>query len=74
MLWEIRQITGWGEIRLKRLYDRLDVSLDELIKHYEAGDEDVQWLCTRKLNDEGIDIEAWHREKYPNSKYEITCK
>lgn len=74
VLWEIRQITGWGGIRLKRLYDRLDISLDELINHYEAGDDDVQWLCTKKLKDEGIDIEAWHREKYPNLKYEITCK
>lgn len=74
VLWEIRQITGYGGIRLKRLYDRLDISLDELIEHYEAGPEDVQWLCTKKLKDEGIDIEAWRREKYPNLKYEATYK
>lgn len=73
-MWAIRQATGWGEIRLKRAYDLLDISLDELIEHYEAGPEDVQWLCTRKLKDEGIDIEAWRREKYPNLKYEATYK
>lgn len=59
---------------LKRLYDGLDVELNKLIDHYEMDDEDAQWLCTKKLKDEGIDIEAWRREKYPNLKYEINCK
>ena len=59
---------------LKRLYDGLDVELNKLIDHYEMDDGDAQWLCTKKLMDEGIDIEAWRREKYPNLKYEITCK
>jgi hypothetical protein len=59
---------------LKRLYNGLDVELDKLIDHYEMDDGDAQWLCTKKLKDEGIDIEAWRREKYPNMKYEVTCK
>ena len=71
VIWQLRQIMGWGETRLKRFYDQFDIALDRLIEHYEAGSDDVQWLCTKKLKDEGIDLEAWRREKYPNLKYEV---
>lgn len=80
VIWQFKQILE-GELGeevdvglLRRLYDGLDVELDKLIAHYEMDDEDVQWLCTKKLKDEGIDIEAWRREKYPNLRYEVVCK
>ena len=74
VIWQLRQVTGWGETRLKRFYDQFDITLDKLIEHYEVGSDDAQWLCTKKLKDEGIDIEAWRREKYPNLRYEVKCK
>lgn len=74
VLWQVKQLTDWDEGLLKAFYQDFDITLDKLIEHYEMGVEDAQWLCTRKLKDEGIDIEAWRREKYPNLKYEIDCK
>lgn len=80
VIWQIKRILEeeLGEevdvSLLKRLYNGLDVELDKLIDHYEMGIDDAQWLCTKKLKDEGIDIEAWRREKYPNMKYEVNCK
>lgn len=80
VIWQTKQVLeavlgeGFDMDILKRLYDGLDVELDKLIDHYEMDAEDAQWLCTKKLKDEGIDIEAWRREKYPNLKYEVKCK
>ena len=74
VLWQIKQLTDWDESQLKAFYQDFDVTLDKLIQYYEMGSEDAQWLCTKKLKDEGIDIEAWRREKYPNMKYEVNCK
>lgn len=80
VIWQIRRILEeelGSEVDvglLKRLYDGLDVELNKLIEHYEMGIDDAQWLCTKKLKDEGIDIEAWRREKYPNLRYEVNCK
>lgn len=74
VIWQLRQITGWGETRLKRFYDEFDIALDKMIEYYEMGEDDAQWLCTKKLKDEGIDLETWRREKYPNLKYEVNCK
>lgn len=74
VLWQIKQLTDWDEGQLKAFYDGFDIALTKLIEWYEMGYEDAQWLCTRKLLDEGIDIEQWQREKYPNLKYEVNCK
>lgn len=74
VLWQIKHITDWDEGQLKAFYQDFDVTLSKLIQHYEMGSEDAQWLCTKKLKDEGIDIEAWRREKYPNMRYEVDCK
>lgn len=71
---QLRRLTGWGETRLKRFYDGFDGELDNLISRYEMPVEDEPWLCMRELKDEGFDIEQWHRERYPNEKYEVGCK
>ena len=73
-LWQVKQLTDWDESQLRAFYDGFDIALSKLIEYYEMGSEDAQWLCTRKLLDEGIDIEQWRREKYPNMTYEVTCK
>ena len=74
VLWQIKQLTDWDESQLKAFYREFDITLDKLIEYYEMGEDDAQWLCTKKLKDDGIDIEAWRREKYPNIKYEVNCK
>jgi hypothetical protein len=74
VLWQIKQLTDWDEGLLKAFYQDFDITLDKLIEYYEMGSEDAEWLCMRKLKDEGIDLEAWRREKYPNLKYDINCK
>lgn len=62
VLWALREVFGFGEQRLRRFYDNVDLNLDALADHYEMGDDDLFWLCTRKLKEIGIDIEAWQEE------------
>lgn len=71
---QLRRLTGWGGIKLKRFYDGFDGELTSLIARYEMGDDDAQWLCTRELKEEGFDVEQWHREKHPNDRYDNVCK
>lgn len=62
VLWAVREEFGDDEAMLRRFYDRVDGYLDDLANHYEMGDEDLAWLCTKILKSDGIDIEAWHKE------------
>lgn len=73
----VRQVmrhTEWDESRLKRFYNDFDDDINDLVNHYELGDDDASWLCTRELKSEGIDIEQWYRERYPNDKWDARCK
>lgn len=69
---QIRRLTGWGGIKLKRFYVDFAPELKKLCDHYEMPEVDAPWLCLMELKKEGFDIEAWHREVYPNEKF--TCK
>jgi hypothetical protein len=69
VIWQLRQLTGWGETRLKRFYDDFAPALMQLCDHYEMAEVEAPWLCTNMLKVAGFDIEAWHREAYPNEKY-----
>lgn len=62
VLWVLYNEFGFGPVRLRRFYDRFAESIKELIARYDLEDSDDIWLCTRKLKDRGIDIEAWHKE------------
>lgn len=68
---ELRRLTGWGGTRLKRFYMDFGPDLMKLCDHYEMEEVEAPWLCTNELKKEGFDIEAWHRERYPNEKYEV---
>ena len=68
---QLRRLTGWGDIRLKRFYMDFAPELKSLCAHYEMPEVDTPWLCTQELLKEGFDIEAWHREAYPNEKFII---
>lgn len=71
---QVKRHTDWDEGRLKRFYDDFDDDINDLVKHYELSDDDASWLCTRELKLEGIDIEKWSEEKYPNTKWDVECK
>lgn len=66
---QLRRFTGWGATKLKRFYMDFSPTMKELVDHYEMSENDAPWLCMHELKAEGIDIEAWHREAYPNEKY-----
>lgn len=68
---ELRRLTGWGETKLKRFYMDFGPDLMKLCDHYEMEEVEAPWLCQNELKKEGFDIEAWHRERYPNEKYEV---
>lgn len=63
VLWVLHTEFGFGEKRLKRFYDIYADSIDALIKRYDLDEPDDIWLCTKKLNDAGIDIEDWIRKE-----------
>lgn len=59
ILYVLHEQLGFGEQRLRRFFDRFSVEIDALIRYYEMEDEDVEWLCTKKLLEIGIDVAAW---------------
>lgn len=67
----LRRQTGWDEEQLKNAYMELGPYLRDLCNYYEMPEVDAPWLCTQMLKKEGFDIEAWHRERYPNEKYVV---
>lgn len=68
VLYELRDQLDFGEKRLRRFYDNFDTRLDELMDAYEMGEEDLYWLCTKKLMDAGIDVAKWHDENEAKRK------
>lgn len=63
---DLREHHGHGAVRLRRAFDRFGNDLDDLIARYELGEEDKFWVATKKLKEQGFDVERWHREKYGN--------
>lgn len=69
VLYAIRSITGYGKIKLRRVYDEVDEALLALADHYDMhDDDDLTWLCIKKLKDDGIDVEQWSRENEEKRK------
>lgn len=68
---QLKQLTDMDDEELRRFYDGFTPELMSLVEHYEMPEEDAPWLCTMALKREGIDIEQWHRERYPNERYDI---
>lgn len=65
LLKRARDKLGYGEKRLRELFDGCDDDIARMIQAYELSDRDAAWLCTRQLKEEGFDVEQWYREKYP---------
>ena len=53
---------GFGEKRLRQFYDTFVPAINELCNRYEMEACDNPWLCTHKLKEHGIDIEAWNAD------------
>lgn len=62
VLWVLMEQFGFGEKRLHQYYTGFGPAIKALIERYELEDTDDVWLCTKKLQDKGIDIEAWRKE------------
>lgn len=62
VLWELYSQLGLNPEQLEKFYRGFAPDLDRLIKYYELGNEDTNWLCVRQLKEIGVDIEKWHRE------------
>ena len=63
IFWTLHERYGFGEKRLRTLFDLYHQAADELKEKYERGEDDEPWLCTRKLKEIGIDILAWEKER-----------
>lgn len=68
VLWILRDKFGFGEKRLKVVYDALQNDINRLISYYMMDEKDTEWLCTRKLKDSGIDISKWEEDNDVQTK------
>ncbi|MBO5969633.1 MAG: hypothetical protein J6S14_14160 [Clostridia bacterium] len=52
-LWALYDATDqkWGKKRLLRVAERMQPCFDELVTHYEMGQDDLTWLCQHELQD-----------------------
>lgn len=65
ILWILMSEFGFGEKRLKKFHDTFAPAIHGLADRYEMDPTELVWLCTKKLLDKGIDIEAWNNSS-PN--------
>lgn len=63
ILWRIHEKFGAGPKKLKEFYFDFDSDIDELCNRYETDDSDTVYLHTRKLEEYGINLEEWEKEK-----------
>ena len=62
VLWVLHEQFGFGPERLKRFHDNFIVELRDLVNRYEMPMTDASWLCTRKLERYGIDLDEWYEK------------
>jgi hypothetical protein len=67
-LWWLHEKLGFGEKRLRQFYDDFTPAIRELNARYELESADRPWLCTYKLKEIGVDLEAWSKEKEAGNK------
>lgn len=68
---QLKRFTDWPVEKLREFYDGFDGELMRLVDYYEMDEVDAPWLCTRELLREGVDISEWHRQRWPNERYEV---
>lgn len=63
LLYFLRVKYGFGHKRLKEFFMDFDKVHEELIEYYQMEEQDGPWLCNRKLQEYGIDLDEWYKEK-----------
>lgn len=67
VLWILHDKFGFGIKRLKRFFDCFSDEMSELAKRYELDESESSWLCTYKLEQLGVDLNAWEKERCNNN-------
>lgn len=62
ILWVLHTQYGFGHDRLKKFYKEFNSQIDALLDRYLMENKDSLWLCTYKLKEYGVDLEAWDAE------------
>lgn len=57
----LRKEFDFGEIRLRRFHDNFVNEMQALEARYELND--LPWLCTKLLKNDGIDLKKWREQK-----------
>lgn len=61
-LWFMHEEFGFGEKRLRQIYDGFAPYMKALEQRYEMKPGESPFLCTKKLLDYGINLEKWENE------------
>lgn len=61
-LWVLHEMFGFGPKRLRRFYFAFHKYIRKLLERYVMEESDMDWLCTRKLKEIGVDVEQWREE------------
>jgi hypothetical protein len=46
----------------RRFYETIVANLDKMLQRYDMDEDDATYLLLRDLKQQGIDLEAWHKE------------
>lgn len=63
VLYQLKQQIDMNDEDLKKFYMEFGDGMKLLVEHYEMAEEDGSWLAMQMLKADGIDIEAWSKEK-----------
>lgn len=61
VLWTLHRELGFGPTRLRRFWEALYQNHNEMVERYGMPGE-YPWICTYKLKEIGVDVEAWNKE------------
>jgi hypothetical protein len=62
-LYVLRFYFGFGQDRLQRAADKLFEMQKDLDYRYELPQDDIPWLCEKKLIESGIDVKTLLKEE-----------
>ena len=64
VLWVLHQHLGFGAKRLRNFYEAFIKVHDELRAHYKcADDEEAMRIIHKKLQQIGVDVAAWNKQR-----------
>lgn len=66
VLYILHKHFGFGIERLRRFYEVFSDEMEALYERYELKGEEP-WLCTKKLEEYGVDFGLWRQERKDNN-------